>query len=146
MMIKDLLHLELGESVSVFNKPFLYGGKARITLDNETKLYWFFDDEDGMLAISPEDEELYLFTQIDEELEPDEVVLFQNKEYEFSYEDAGVVAEIEGEVEMEEDDRYLFSDYQSADGEIVRLVSNENTGEAVGYVGRIVSEDDITEL
>ncbi len=146
MIIKDLLHLELGESVSVFNKPFLYAGKARITLDNETKLYWFFDDEDGMLAVAPEEEELYLFTKVDEDIEPDEIVLFQNKEYEFSYEDAGVVAEIDGKISMEEDDRYLFSDYQSADGEIVRLVSNENTGETVGYVGRIVSEDDITEL
>lgn len=146
MNIKDLLRLELGESVSVFNKPFLYGGKARITLDNETKLYWFFDDEDGMLAVAPEEEELYLFTRIDEELEPDETLLFQNKEFEFSYEDAGVVKEIEGEVAMEEEDRYLFSDYQSADGEIVRLVNDENTGETVGYVGRIVSEDDLTEL
>ncbi len=146
MIIKDLLRLELGESVSVFNKPFLYGGKARITLDNETKLYWYFDDEDGMFAIAPEEEELLLFTQIDEELEPDEIVLFQNKEYEFTYEDAGVVAETDGETIIEEGDRYLFSDYQSADGEIVRLVSNENTGETIGYVGRIVSEDDLTEL
>jgi len=146
MTIKDLLRLELGETVSVFNKPFLYNGKARITLDNETKLYWYFDDEDGMLAIAPEEEELLLFTQIDEELEPDEVVLFQNKEYEFTYEDAGVVAETDGETIIEEGDRYLFSDYQSADGELIRLVSNENTGETIGYVGRIVSEDDLTEL
>ena len=61
MIIKDLLSLELGESVSVFNKPFIYGGKARITLDNETKLYWYFDDEDGMLAVAPDEEELLLF-------------------------------------------------------------------------------------
>ena len=146
MNIKELLDLELGDSVSVFNKPFEYAGKVRITLDNETKLHWFFADDDGLLAVAPEEDELLLFTKIDEEVEPDETVLFQNKEYEFTYEDAGAVNEIEGETLMEEEDRYLFSDYQSADGEIVRLVSNENTGDTVAYVGRTVSEDDLAEL
>mgnify|MGYP001565179059 FL=1 len=47
---------------------------------------------------------------------------------------------------MENDDRYLFNEYESSDGEKLRIVSNENTGETDAYLGRIVSEDDLNEI
>jgi len=74
------------------------------------------------------------------------MVLYQNKEYEFSYEDAGAVTGVDGDAETEEGDRYLFSDYESQDGRLIRLLSNENTGEVSAYVGQVVSEDDLSEI
>jgi len=147
MNITSLLSLEIGASVSIFNDPFTYLGRSDITLDGDKKLVWFFDDSERMLSIVPDDEELVLFRLIDEEVEPDdEMVLYQNKEYEFSYEDAGAVTGVDGDAETEEGDRYLFSDYESQDGRLIRLLSNENTGEVSAYVGQVVSEDDLSEI
>lgn len=146
MKISDLLAMELGESVSVANEPFTKIGQAEITLDDGTTMFWLYDDEDNMLSVAPKEDEIVLFHQITEEVEPSEVILFQNKEYEFSYEDAGVVKQIDGDAFLEEEDRNGFSDYQSKDGETLRVITNENTGDAVSYFGRTVSEDDLSEI
>ncbi len=146
MKISDLLAMELGESVSIANEPFTKMGQAELKLDDGTKMFWLYDDEDHMLSVAPDDEELMLFQQIQEEVEPSETILFQSKEYEFSYEDGGIVKHIEGDPLVEEEDRNVFSDYQSKDGEIVRLITNENSGEVTGYAGRTVSEEDLSEI
>lgn len=147
MTISDLLEKELGTNVSVFNEPFHYVGRSELELDGGQKMLWLYDDDGGMLSITPEDEELVLFEKLDEELEPDgEMILYQNEEFEFSYEDAGNVTSMEGDSVTEEEDRYMFSDYESADGRVIRVVSNENTGEAGGYLGRVVAEEDLAEI
>lgn len=146
MKISDLLAIELGESVSVANEPFTKIGQAEITLDDGTNMFWLFDDEDHMISVAPKEDEIFLFQQITEEIEPSEVILFQNKEYEFSYEDAGVVKQVDGDALVEEEDRNAFSDYLSKDGEIVRLVTNENSGEMIAYSGKTVSEEDLSEI
>lgn len=147
MNIKDLLSLELGASVSIFNEPFAYVGHALIELDGGQKMRWIYDDNDRMLSIMPDDDELMLFEIVDDELEPDnEVILYQGKEYEFSYEDAGKVVEVEAETATEEEDRFMFADYETSGGGIVRLISNANTGESHVYWGRMVSEDDLASL
>lgn len=146
MKISDLLAMELGESVSVANEPFTKIGQAEITLDDGTKMFWLFDDEDHMLSVAPKEDELVLFTQTTEEIEPSEIILFQNKEYEFSYEDAGVIKQVDGDARVEEEDRNGFSDYQSKDGETLRVITNENSGEVIAYSGRTVSEDDLSEI
>lgn len=146
MKISDLLAIELGESVSVANEPFTKIGQAEVTLDDGTKMFWLFDDEDHMLSVAPKEDEIMFFSQITEEVEPSEVILFQNKEYEFSYEDAGVVKEVNGDARVEEEDRNAFSDYQSKDGETLRIITNENSGEVIGYYGRTVSEEDLSEI
>jgi hypothetical protein len=144
MDIKDLLEIDLSKSISVFNEPFRYMGRAEITLDNGAVLYWMYDDGDVMFAVAPDEEELVLFHKIEEEIEPSDVILYQAKEYEFSYEDAGKITEIIGNPEEDEGDRYLFSDYQSQDGDTIRIITNENTGEVYQYIGKTVSEDDLT--
>jgi hypothetical protein len=146
MKISDLLAIELGESVSVANEPFTKIGQAEVTLDDGTKMFWLFDDEDHMLSVAPKEDEIMYFSQITEEVEPSEVILFQNKEYEFSYEDAGVIKEVNGDARVEEEDRNAFSDYQSKDGETLRIITNENSGEVIGYYGRTVSEEDLSEI
>jgi len=147
MNIKHLLTLELGDAISIFNEPFTYVGHAKIELDSGHKLRWLYDDEGRMLSIAPQDEELILFHEVEDEIEPEEeMILFQGKEYEFSYEDAGNVLEVEGDSATEEEDRFMFSDYQAAGGEIIRLIENENTGESSAYTGIFVSDEDVSEM
>ncbi len=146
MNISDLLSMELEDNVSVFNQPFTYVGKAEVHLNDETKMFWFYNDEEGMLSIAPVEEELMLFEKLEEEIEPSETILYGSKEYEFSYEGAGSVVSAEGDSPTEEEDKYLFSDYESATGEILRFISNENTGEAWVYHGLTVSEDDLSKI
>ncbi len=147
MNIKRLYKLHLGDVVNVQNKPFTYVGHSQIELDNGHRLRWFYDDENRMLSVAPQDEEIIFFREIEDEIEPeDEIITFQEKEYTFDYEDAGNVLESEGEVMAEEDDRFLFSDYQAQGGEIIRLVENESTGESLAYVGVYVTDEDVTEV
>ena len=147
MNIKRLLKLQLGEAMSIFNDPFTYVGLAKVQLDSGHTLRWFYDDEQQLLSVDPKDDELVLFEELEDELEPeDEIIVFQGKEYEFDYEDAGNVLETEGEAETDEGDRLLFSDYQTKGGEIIRLIENENTGESSVYLGRYVTEEDIMEM
>ncbi len=147
MTIKDLLRLHLGDSVRIANKPFIYVGHTQIDLDDGQTIRWLYDDEGTMLSVSREDEEIILFKEINEELEPDGgTILYGDKEYEFSFEDTGAVAGVEGDGLGEEDDRFQYSDFQTADGEMLRLVSNETTGERMTYAGKYVSEDDVAEV
>ncbi|MBI4435636.1 DUF4178 domain-containing protein [Candidatus Uhrbacteria bacterium] len=147
MNIKRLYKLDLGNVVTIFNEPFTYVGHSAIELDSGHRLRWLYDDEGRMLSVAPQDEELILFREIEDEIEPeDEMIMFQGKEYEFEYEDAGNVLESEGEALADADDRFLFSDYQTKGGEIVRLVENESTGESTAYVGVYVSDEDISEM
>lgn len=145
MTIEDILHhLEPGDELTVFNEPFSYKSKAVITLDGGDMSYWLFSDEENLLAVSPDNEEIVFFRFVEESLEPqDNIILFSGEEYELSYEDSGVVSEIEGELNAEEDDRFEIADYQAEDGNTVRLLSNETNGEVSIYFGRIVVEDDI---
>ena len=147
MNIKHLLKLDLGTAISIFNEPFTYVGQAKIELDGGHTMRWLYDDDGRMISVAPQDEELILFREIENEEEPEEeVLLYQGKEYEFSYEDAGNVLETEGDSVTEEEDRFMFSDYQAAGGEIIRLIENENTGESMAYLGKFVSDEDITEM
>lgn len=146
MTIKNLLSLELGGRVSIFNQPFTYAGRTQLNLDDGSQVFWLYSDDDEMLSISPDDEELILFEILEDEIEPDESVFFRGKEFEFSYENNGKITGVEGDAETEMEDRYMFGEYQSPEGERLRLVTNENTGETSAYFGRVVSEDDVSEI
>lgn len=146
MTISDLLALEHSESVSISNKPFTYLGRSEVKLDDGSKVYWLYNEDDDLFSVSPDEEELVLFEILEEDVEPDDTVFFRGKEYEFSYENAGKIVGVEGEADTELDDRYLFSEYESAEGERLRLITNENTGEVEAYLGRTVSEDDLSEI
>ena len=146
MDINSLFKLEIGDTVRVFNEVLTLVGRSTITLEGEEEIVWLFDENNRMLAVSPAEEELVLFEAIDEELEPDgEGVLYQGNEYEFNYEDSGTVTDVEGDSVTEPEDRYLFTDYQAKSGNVLRIVSNENTGEVGSYYGQTVSEEDLSE-
>lgn len=147
MTIRDLFKLHLGDSINIFHKPFVYVGHAEIDLDNGKRMRWIYDDEGSVLSVAPEDEELILFKDIEEELEPDDdTIVFHGKDFEFETEVNGNVVNIEGESVAEEDEHYILTDYQSPDSEVVRVASNENNGDNLMYFGKYVTEDDIAEV
>jgi hypothetical protein len=144
MKLDQLLSQSLGAELMVGNEPFALAGKATLELDGGDERHWLFNPEGGMLAVSPDDEELMLFRMLDEEVEPEnETVVHQGKDYEFSYEDIGTTGTTEGDAQVEDDERYAFTDYESDDGEVVRLVRNENSGETMAFLGSMVGEDDV---
>lgn len=145
MTIADLLqHQEPGAEFTVFNEPFSLIGSAQVLLDGGDMRHWLFERDGGMLAVSADDEEVIAFEHIEEELEPQgDTILYSGKEYEFSYEDAGVISDDMGDIPFESDDRLTFSDYESEDGQILRVITSEHTGDTIAYLGNMVVEEDI---
>jgi len=145
MTIEELLHhLEPDTSLTVLNSPFFFTGKARIVLDGGDTRVWLYGEDGDVLAVSPDAEEIVMFEAIDTDIEPQGgMVLYQGNEFEFSYEDNGAVTETEGAVGIEEGDSYGINDYESDAGEIVRLITNHNTGDQQALFGKIVVEEDI---
>lgn len=144
MKIDALISLEPDSELTIANEPFTYSGKAAVTLEGGDKLVWLFQADGAMLAISPDDEELMFYRQLDEVLEPEnETIGYQGKEYEFSYEDVGSVTEVDGDCPVDSDERYGFSDYESSGGERIRLIRNDSTGDVMVFVGSVVGEEDV---
>jgi len=144
MTIAELLTLKPDASVTVLNKPFTLAGSVTVALDGDGTRAWLYEEDGGLLALSPEHDEILFFEAVDEELEPENgIILLRGKEYEFGYEDAGTATVVAGDVEPEEEDRYAFADYEDDEGAIVRLLTNENTGDVRAFHGRAVGEEDI---
>ncbi len=145
MKIKDLLSNVLQNAeLMVANEPFTFSGKATIELEGGEARYWLFSSNGGMISVSPDDEELTYFRMLDEEVEPEnETVGYAGKDFEFSYEDVGSVTSVEGDAQIESDERYAFADYEADDGETIRLVHNENSGNKLVFIGSLVGEDDV---
>jgi hypothetical protein len=142
-----ILELGVGKTISAFNKPFTCTGKVVISLASADELVWFVSEQDTMLSIAPNEEEYILYDVLEEEIEPThESLLINGKEYEYSYEDSGKISESLGETLADADDRFMFSDYEADDGEKVRVVVNENTGDKSAFIGVIISEDDLTTI
>jgi hypothetical protein len=144
MTLDQLTQLQPGTDITVANNAFSCGGRAVITLEGADRRFWIFNTDGGMLSVAPNDGEIIQFQEIDEEVEPEgEMVLFRNKEYEFSYEDVGTMSEGEGKTDGEVEDQLTIADYEAEDGEVVRIVTNQNTGDQSAYLGNTVVEDDI---
>lgn len=144
MTIDEILSAKLGSECTVHNEPFSLSGRATLTLDGGETREWLYDADGDLLAVSPGDEEIIRFEEIEEEVEPQgDTVLYGGKEYEFSYEDSGTVSAVDGRAGLEEEDRVTFSEYLSEDGERLRVVTGENRGETAAYLGDTVVEEDI---
>jgi len=148
MKINDLLHnLKPDSEMTVLNEPFSFAGQIEITLEGGEILHWLFSNEGDFLSVAPNNEELFFFQPLDEDIQPHgEVFLFRHKEYEFNYEGNGKVTNASEESSIEVDDRYSFIDYEADNGELIRQLHNLNTGEEKGYLGKIVVEEDILNI
>ena len=144
MRLDELLTAPLRSEFTVSNQPFTFAGKATMELDGGEARHWLFDNNGRMLSVSPSEEEVLSFRLLDEAMEPEnETVVYQGKDYEYSYEDIGSVSDAEGDTQVEPEERYAFSDYEADDGELIRLVRNENTGDTMAFIGSMVGEDDV---
>lgn len=143
MTIDSLMALEPGSQLSVLNDPFTFQTTIELSLEGDDLRYWYFDGPERHLAIAPENEEVILFTSIDEEFDPNEEgILFNGSEFEFNYRDEGKVVAVEGD-DAEVDDRMTIIGYVSSDGERLRLVNNHTTGITTTYLGSVVVDEDI---
>lgn len=141
-----LHHLEPGTTLLVRNDPFEYVGKAEITLDGGDVVYWLFADDGSILSVNPQTDEMTDFWMVEEQLEREEgedIVAYGGESYELSYKDKGSVTTVEGETTVEENEGYKFEDFENDDGELVRILENENNGDQQAYSGGILVEEDI---
>lgn len=144
MTTVELIHLPISTMLSVQNEPFRYIGKASILLEGGDTLYWLYDENGNMISIHPETEEIILFHLIEEEYEIEEdSVLFNNDNFDLSYQDKGTADESDEGAYINEKSIIELKDFQKGDGEIFRLLSNIADGEETGFVGAVVLEEDI---
>lgn len=145
MSIDDLLtSIEPDREITVVNEPFIMTGQLDITLEGGDIRHWVFDGEGSMLAIAPSEDEIIHFRSLDDELEPtDSSILYQAEEYEFTYKDSGSITKEEGDTIASENDKIEFSDYESGDGSVLRIVTNQNTGENIAFLGSTIVAEEI---
>ncbi len=144
MRFTDLLSLRLSTNLSVNNEPFTLVGKLTLDLEGGEPNYYLLSEMGTILSVHPRSEEMVLFRQAESQIErDDDIVVEGGKDYEFSYEDRGVISETQGEVFFEEGDELSFIDYEADDGARIRAITNEYSGDEKFYVGSVVTEEDI---
>lgn len=140
MTIKEVLSaLKRDQAVVVGDTTFEPRGVDDVTLETGETVYWAKKGDGSWLSIDPESEEIILFENIDEELEPeDDTVVYGGEDYEFSYEGTATVVGEEGDETV-----YNFREFESPSGEIIRLMENESTGDIVASIGAKLTEDEL---
>ena len=148
MEINDLLtNLTPNANITILNESFTFAGQIELTIETGEVLHWLFSEEGHILVVAQTNEEFVFFQVIEEEIEPeDNFIFYQSKEYEFNYEGNGQVTQASEGSGLEIGDHFSFDDYERDNGEIIRLLTNLDTGEIKAYLGRIVVEDDILNL
>jgi hypothetical protein len=126
------------EALVVRDKTFHPRGVDTIALETGEKVYWVPSVEGVWLSLDPEGEEIVLFEDIDEELEPeDDIVVYGGEDHELAYEGVASTSAEEGGKTI------TFKDYESADGEIVRIMIEESTGDVTAAYGVKLTEEDL---
>lgn len=103
-------------------------------------MYWVYTKDGMWLSFDPEGEEIILFEDIDEELEPeDDTVVYGGEDYEFSYEGVAKVDDDDGGITTN------FKDYENGDGDVIRIMEDDSTGEKSYAYGVKITEEDLQE-
>jgi len=145
MTIDDILELaQIGQELSVLNSPFKIHGRITITLAGGDDVVWIFSDEEKLLTVNPVTDEILVLTRMEDDLNGDEeAVAFQGKEYEFSYEDNGEISGGEDGDDYDVGEKVSFKDFESEDGQIVRMVNTSGAEDQLNYAGQALLDDDI---
>lgn len=132
--------LKNDEPIVVRDKTYKPRGAHRAILDTGEAVYWVYANGEMWLSLDPESDEIILFTELDENLEPeDDMVVYGGEDYEFSY---------EGSVKMEDEEsgeNYTFKEYESSAGEVLRIMERESTGDMSYHFGMKLTEEDLQE-
>jgi len=142
MQIKKALARLLDEQpIVVKNFTFEPDTIDHAKLDTGDSVYWVRNDSGRWLSVDEASDEMILFEEVEEDVNTDdETIVFQNRDFEFSYEGEGTLIDEDG-TELE---TMQFKDYEG-DGEILRIVEAEVTGDQVVSLGRVVAEAEISE-
>ncbi len=140
MTINEVLEaLQNDCAVVVGDSTFDPRGLDAVTLETGETVYWAYEKDGSWLSIDPSGEEIILFEDIDEELEPeDDVVVYGGEDYEFSYEGTATITSEDGEETV-----MTFREFESPEGEIIRLTESESTGDTRVSVGTKLTEDEL---
>ncbi|MFA5946879.1 MAG: hypothetical protein WC813_02540 [Patescibacteria group bacterium] len=127
-------------AIVVRDKTFKPRGVETISLETGEKVYWVPSVEGVWLSLDPEGEEIILFEDINEELEvEDDIVVYGGEDHELATEGTATMSAEEGSKVM------TFKDYASGDGEIVRIMEEEATGDKTAAYGVKLTEEDLQE-
>lgn len=142
MKISQALELmKEDEPVVVRDKTVHPRGVEEVILETGERVYWVYTKEGMWLSLDPQGEEIMLFEDLDEELEPeDDTVVYGGEDYEFSYEGNARIEDEDGEGTM-----VMFKEYESADGEVLRIMEDESTGDMSYAYGVKLTEEDLQE-
>lgn len=126
--------------IVVRDKTFKPRGVEAVALETGEKVYWVPSEDGVWLSLDPEGEEIILFEDIDEELEPeDDIVVYGGEDHELAYEGIATTSVEDGGKTL------TFKDYASSDGEIVRIMVEETTGDTTAAYGIKLTEEDLQE-
>ncbi len=113
-------------------------GVEEVRLETGEMVYWVFTKEGMWLSFDPDGEEILLFQDVEEDLEPeDETVVYGGEDYEFSYEGVAVAEDEDGGVTTN------FKDYENPDGDVIRIMEDEATGDKSYAYGIKITEEDL---
>ncbi len=145
MDVNIALEALLKEQAIVINdKTFQPTQVNKVNLSSGEIQYWIRGEENVWLCIDADTEEIRMFEDIDEELEPnDGAVFYGGDDYEFSYEADGKVLDEEDE----QIDTVEFKEYESPRGDILRLTEYEVAADVIqSAIGWTITEEDLQEV
>ncbi len=140
MTISEVVEaLQNDQAIVVGDTTFQPRGFDAVRLETNETIYWAVAKSGNWLSIDPEADEIIMFEDIDEELEPeDDTVVYGGQDYEFSYEGSATMKSEDGE-----DITLTFQEFESSTGDLIRLTDNENAGEKKVSVGSKLTEDEL---
>ncbi len=128
------------ESIVVRDKTITPRGVDAVTLETGEKVFWVYTREGMWLSFDPEGEEILLFEDIDEDLEPeDDTVVYRGEDFEFSYEGVAKIEDDDGGSVMN------FKEYENSDGNLIRIMEEEATGDMSYAFAIKITEEDLQE-
>lgn len=134
-----LKKIQSEESIIVRDKTFEPEGLDEIVLESGETVFWVHTKDGTWLSLDPEGEEIILFEDIDEELEPeDDIVVYGGQDYEFSYESKVTLLTDDGGTIM------MMREFEGPSA-IIRLIEDESTGDITASYGRKVNEEELQE-
>lgn len=132
--------LQSEESIVVRDRTFEPRGLDEVVLDTGESVFWVYGKDGTWLAIDPEGEEIILFEDVEEDLEPeDDIVVYGGQDFELSYEGVATVKEAEG------GNTCQIKEFEGPDGDIIRLTEDSSTGDVTGSHGTKITEEELQE-
>ncbi|KKW29396.1 MAG: hypothetical protein UY72_C0046G0004 [Candidatus Uhrbacteria bacterium GW2011_GWD2_52_7] len=132
--------LQNDQPIVVRDKTFKVSTLEEIVLDTGEIVFWAHARDGLWLSVDPGSEEIKMFEDIDEEIEPeDDTVVYGGDDYEFSYEGSATLKDDEAGGAIR------FREFENANGNIVRITEYEATADVHSAYGNVLTEEEIQE-